>query len=136
MFQNVEDVKTFIFAGKSYLTAKSLKTNRHFTYKFRKLSGRDWPFVFVLKNNNRYDYIGMLDNEFNIQFTNKSKLPSDNIKLIALAYILKNLTRNQIPNNLQLSHNGQCAKCGKKLTDPTSIQKGIGPQCLKMTKKF
>jgi hypothetical protein len=29
-------------------------------------------------------------------------------------------------------HEGSCARCGKKLTVPESIESGFGPECVKL----
>lgn len=37
---------------------------------------------------------------------------------------------NKIPNNVNVLYTGQCSICGRKLTNPTYIDIGIGPDCL------
>ena len=131
MFNTTQQVRDFVFAGRATLTAKSLRTGRHFTYKFKTAKGKDWPFVFVLRDHGKYDYIGMIDRNLNVHFTKKSKLLVDDIKVKALQFIAKNLTSDRISNNIELSHNGKCGKCGRKLTHPNSLKLGIGPECQK-----
>ena len=36
-----------------------------------------------------------------------------------------------INTKVTLQHIGKCCKCGRKLTDPKSIELGIGPECAK-----
>jgi len=33
--------------------------------------------------------------------------------------------------NIQIYHEGRCARCGRALTDPASIKRGLGPECYK-----
>lgn len=129
MFNDPISIKKFVFGGNAILTAKSLKTNKHFTFKFKKALGHDWPFVSVLKEKGKYDYIGMIGTDLKIKFTKKSKLPKTHIKVQALEYITKILTSDAIPNNIELRHNNRCGKCGRKLTHPRSIDIGFGPEC-------
>jgi hypothetical protein len=41
------------------------------------------------------------------------------------------VTRLSLPEHVQLLHTGVCGYCGRLLTDPDSIQQGLGPVCRK-----
>lgn len=34
-------------------------------------------------------------------------------------------------NGFEFRHKAYCQRCNRELTDPTSVQRGIGPECLK-----
>jgi hypothetical protein len=34
-----------------------------------------------------------------------------------------------LPENIEFYHLGRCGRCGRKLTDPESINRGLGPKC-------
>ena len=36
---------------------------------------------------------------------------------------------DDVPDNLRVYHEGKCCRCGRTLTTPESIKKGIGPEC-------
>jgi hypothetical protein len=36
-----------------------------------------------------------------------------------------------LPEGYDIKHSGRCCRCAKTLTDPTSIELGIGPDCRK-----
>lgn len=82
-------------------------------------SGRNAGFVYVKRNN---EYIGKIspDGEWNPTFAAK---PEDGE---ILAWISKD------PAEAARKHGretGQCCCCGRELTDPKSIEAGIGPIC-------
>jgi len=34
-------------------------------------------------------------------------------------------------SGVKIFHEGKCCRCGRRLTTPTSVQNGIGPECIK-----
>lgn len=44
-------------------------------------------------------------------------------------YYLKYLQLNKLPHHLHMLHENVCGRCGRALTDPESIQLGLGPIC-------
>ena len=49
----------------------------------------------------------------------------------ALDWTVKHLASGSMPAQLELWHEGQCARCARPLTDPVSIERGFGPECVK-----
>ena len=49
----------------------------------------------------------------------------------ALRWTLLQLSTNNLPDDLEIRHEGKCCKCGRALTVPSSIDSGIGPECSK-----
>ena len=47
----------------------------------------------------------------------------------ALECIWKGL---QVPSGYRLEHTGRCGRCAKMLRDAESIQRGFGPECVKV----
>lgn len=45
------------------------------------------------------------------------------------AWFFKQLNNGTLPEHIQIMHHGKCGACGRPLTDPLSIQLGIGPKC-------
>lgn len=43
-------------------------------------------------------------------------------------------TQRDLPDTWEVWHMGHCAKCGKALSHPDSLQNGIGPDCIKKIK--
>jgi len=47
----------------------------------------------------------------------------------AADWTIKNLANKNMPGELEFWHEGRCARCAKVLTDPASIERGLGPEC-------
>jgi hypothetical protein len=45
------------------------------------------------------------------------------------------LIKNNLPNFIEIWHEGRCGKCGRTLTVPDSIANGLGPECIKTISK-
>lgn len=139
-----DKVLDFIISGKAFITAKSLDTQRHFTYKIscprskRKLPNNQknlWWVSLLTGNNNEtnYTYFGTIkryNNSFIYQHSTKTHIKDSALGVIAFKYILKNLIDNK-SMKVEFFHEGKCCKCGRLLTNPESIKKGIGPECEK-----
>jgi len=149
-FNKVGEALTFIGGGNSVFTIKSLKTNKHFTYKVsRNKEGNSPYFVRVLAgpDNQSWDasqYIGFLPRywksnaraegkEF-LVVGKKGKAMAPSFK--ALYYVLLNLLHSGDEDSLEdrqfeIMHEGHCCRCNRALTHPDSIKTGIGPECAK-----
>ena len=143
---SAEDAKAFLFAGKSTVTFVSPSKNR-FTYKVSKLKekyktnkgGDDVFFVSLMTgsdNERCYSYMGTVfakaNGVKNFKMTAKSKVAKDAMSVKAFVYVMYNLYRNSLANGVEIWHEGKCGRCGRKLTVPTSIENGIGPECIKI----
>jgi hypothetical protein len=47
----------------------------------------------------------------------------------ALKWLLGALKSGHMPTTVELWHNGRCSRCKRRLTDPESIARGLGPEC-------
>jgi hypothetical protein len=120
--------RVFALGGNSTFTVKSLKTGTHFTYKVRQPKGKP-HFVSVLTgsdNENDFTFLGTI-------FDGRAYVPSRrNIAPTAPSAIAFDYVWNRIdslPANVEFHHEGRCACCGRKLTTPESVARGIGPEC-------
>jgi hypothetical protein len=132
-FEDETSLKDFVLGGKAILTLESKKTGKRYTYRIRKSKdGRTWFVALLTGNNNEYDYsyIVAMDKDLNIRLTKKSPMPLTAVPVVAIKFFMDRIKLNNIPKNLVVYHYGICAKCGRLLTDPDSIKRGIGPKCL------
>jgi hypothetical protein len=141
------DALRFILAGNATITLKSLKTGVHFTYKIQEPQKKDptrpvW-FVKLLTgpdNTGDYTYLGMIT---------ASPLGGSRIAPLQPTFRATKATRNPeapsfkafaftfgalatgrgIPAGVEVRHEGRCGRCGRALTVPESIDRGIGPEC-------
>jgi hypothetical protein len=127
------EIQAFVLGGHATFTLESQKTLTHYTYTVSvkdKADGSKIYFIGLLMNGDEYRYIAVLDPEsLNLRFTAKSKLSIDAPSVRALLYFFNGLKKNRIPNSLTVYHSGKCGCCGRELTDPESIRRGIGPVC-------
>jgi hypothetical protein len=130
---NVADVARFLLAGHATITLKSLATNAHFTYRISKADDADRWFVKVLTDGDQYVYAGMLfDATAALSITKASRFRDDSPCVKAFRYFHAHLLAGSIPEQLEVRHEGQCGRCGRALTHPDSIDRGIGPDCWEM----
>ena len=134
----IENPREFILAGNSYFTAQSNKTNNHLTYKVSKCDDKNMFFVSVCYEYGGYGFIGNLwcnDELTSFNFVKSKKFVDDNVKsVLAFEFIIKNylipgVETPQAPNTITFYHHGKCGRCGRPLTTPESIKRGLGPYC-------
>lgn len=139
ILNNLDDVLSFMFAGKATFTLRNSKSGNRFTYKVsapRKQSNPSRPIYFVsvmtgTDNEKSYSFVGTLFGKFTYQHSRKSSLlqtaPSVNVFERFLAIV----ENHHLPNNVEIWHEGTCCHCGRKLTVPESLISGWGPECNK-----
>lgn len=125
----------FMFAGRSVLTFLNTKTGNRFTYKVKKSKDSDIFFVSILTSPDVYSYIGTCSEGF-YKHGKKSKISSDSQSVKVFEYVLNKLKVDNLPDFVEVWHEGHCGKCGRPLTVPQSIETGIGPECLKRLSKL
>ena len=138
----LENPREFVFAGNAIITLESENTKNHFTYKIKQSKTDENLFLINLlhgpDNEADYSYIGCyyLDRAIFV--------PRKNWKSMALCYwppsmraidfFFKRL--DDIPPKLRVYHEGRCGRCGRRLTTPESIKRGLGPECCKLGERL
>jgi hypothetical protein len=130
---NNSEALNFILAGNSTSTFLNRETDNRFTYKVKKSKDSDLFFVSVLTSPDVYTYIGYITSDFKLG--KKSKINKDAQSVKVFNYIFRKLKSGKLPEQIEIWHNGKCGKCGRKLTVPSSIDTGIGPECFKNLSK-
>ena len=134
-FCNGRDACDYMMAGNATLTLSSVKTGARFTYRVRapKENNSNIRFLSLLTgsdNERSYSYLGLIKNG-EVVLTAKSKFGADAKPLQAFRYFYAHAREGRIAPHLEARHEGSCGKCGRKLTVPESIDRGIGPECAK-----
>lgn len=134
-----EHHKDFVLAGMAHFTLVNDKTGKRVTYRVVDASRRNKKtepktvfFVSFLKGPS-YCYIGTIfgkDGHFKYVHSRKSVEPETGCQAAGMVWLLGKLQGTGLPENVTLWHEGRCC-CGKRLTDPESIDLGIGPECRK-----
>ena len=134
---------TAILAGNATFTIHNDK-GTHFTYRVKHAGrgnslDRTSPlFVSVLTgpcNETAYTYMGIVTKDGQVKFTYASHhhFKEDSLSVRVLRHFLF-LLRNGgfIPEGYGIHHEGRCLRCGRKLTTPESVSRGLGPECASM----
>jgi len=131
---SADHVRRFALAGNARVTLRSEATGARFTYRIRAKRGdvaSPLRFVEVLTgsdNESDYSYLGVIrDNGF--RTTGKSRISADAPSAVALAWAWPHIAAGRIPPALSVFHEGRCGRCARPLTDPVSIERGLGPEC-------
>jgi len=141
---DIQAIRKFITAGRATFTLVSKKTGARFTYKFK--SPRENPeaaysdtrlWVSVLTgsdNESSYTYLGFVEvKHLNWKHaTHKSPISPDAPSVRALDWFLSVMRHGNLAHldQVEVWHEGSCARCGRKLTVPASIASGFGPECI------
>lgn len=140
--ESVENIKNFIVGGKAIFTLESKVSGNWFTYRITKAKS-ETPLFFVsvltgVNNESAYTYMGTIfenDGKLNFRLTQKSKIGKDALSFKAFDFFFNLLMKNRVHSDLNVYHLGVCARCGKTLTVPESLENGYGPECIKLSKK-
>lgn len=124
----------FIMGGRSIFTTVNNQTNNRFTFKVNKADKGDIYFVSVLTQPNMFEFIGSFYPTTLVKISPKSRISEQSTSYKVFNYILNHLRNSDLPNQVEIWHEGRCAKCGRSLTDPESIKTGWGPYCRKIKK--
>lgn len=132
-----EKVRSYMLAGKATITIRSKRTQTRFTYKITKLKddAKSVWFVSLLRgpsNEEDYQYMGIIKpsaKSFEFLRTAKSRVTDAAESMVAFKWMMKHLLVDSLPNTLEVWHEGTCGRCGRKLTVPESVERGIGPEC-------
>jgi hypothetical protein len=83
-------------------------------------------------NETDFAYIGLLDQrsgDIEFRMTAKSRASEDAPSVRGFRYMWTHLYADNMPPNMVIRHEGKCGRCGRTLTVPESIDRGIGPEC-------
>jgi hypothetical protein len=132
------NTREFFTAGNATATLKSLASGAHFTYKAsRPKDERDnvnFPtFVSVLTGNdneNDFTFLGTIFPDGNFRHGRNSHISPDAPSAKGFEWLWRNA--DHLPaDKAELLPTCNCARCGRKLTVPTSIENALGPECAK-----
>ena len=134
-FTDAAAVLRFVRAGKATITLRSKKTETRFTYRITQSEDGLAYFVGLLTgsdNESNYSYLGRISRDI---FWLGRKVPragdigKDAPSAKAFDWTWRKLVRGELPEQLEVWHEGRCGRCGRKLTVPSSIAAGFGPEC-------
>jgi len=138
--------RAFMNAGRATVTLQSKRTDTRFTYKVQaphkpgnegtnaaRDVASDMRFVSVLTgadNESSYSYLGYIRRGVYFHGGHKARVSYDAPSARAFAWTWQQLQQDNLPALLEIWHEGACGRCGRKLTVPSSIESGFGPECI------
>jgi hypothetical protein len=139
-FSTVDQALNYILAGDARVTLVSKKTGTRFTFEVNLKRAQDGApasphFVKVLtgpQNTRDYDFLGSIFDRSAYRHGRKAKIGPDAPSTKAFAWVFDRLVKGQLPEQVEIWHEGRCGRCGRPLTTPESIASGIGPVCADM----
>ena len=127
------DAKQFILAGNARFTIKNTMTGNRFTFHVRKPSDEKPHFVRLLTgsdNSRDYSFLGTIFDGRTYRHGQRSSVDRDAMSNRAFAYVWGLLANGEdIPESVEIYHEGSCGRCGRRLTVPDSVISGFGPDC-------
>ncbi len=123
--------REFALAGNAKITLVSRTTGTRYTYKVVRIPEPKGPashFVRVLSgpdNETHYTYLGAIIGG-NFVHGHKSQFSTEAACARVLAWAWPRLGKHPL---LEVWHEGRCGACGRTLTVPESLARGIGPEC-------
>ena len=135
-FTTAADARAFLTGGNATVTLVSTKTGTRFTYKIRAADDGKVHFVSLLNgpdNESDYKYLGRIAR--GVTFWAGRKVPKagdigpEAPSSAAFAWTWRQILNNALPDTLEVWHEGRCGRCNRKLTVPSSIASGWGPEC-------
>ncbi len=135
LFHDGKTALDYVLAGNATVTLSSQETGNRFTFRVRapREGNPHMRFLSLMTgsdNERHYSYLGLV-RDGQVVLTAKSKMPAGSLPLRAFDYFLAHAKTGRIAPKLEVRHEGSCGKCGRKLTVPESIDRGIGPECWK-----
>lgn len=132
----LSDIKQFVLAGNSTFTIKSTKVDKRYTYKVKKDKkdeNNERYFVHVMfgaDNTKDYRFLGWFYiNSMDLMHSGKSSCTKTDLRFSMFLYFLKMLDMGVLKETCEFYPSGRCGRCGRILTTPESIERGIGPEC-------
>lgn len=129
------DIRRFVEGHRAEFILRSKKTGKVYKYLLvrpHRAKHETTRFVFAYWDYIELNgvYLGWLDLASPTSFHPHTSRPKDDKRILALTWFLK--ACYDTPGRLadvDFFHTGRCCMCGRKLTNPTSIESGIGPEC-------
>ena len=122
-------LRRFLLAGRTVMTAKNTVRDSHYSYEVR-YNGQ-WPaWVHSLGVGGERRLLGRIDSRGRFIRAWRSELSARSPQQVCFSWLWARVQAvKALPSTVEVWHHGQCCRCGRELTDPTSIARGYGPDC-------
>jgi hypothetical protein len=119
-------LRDYILGGNATFTLVSRKTGERLTFRVR--HWEDQRFTVFLRGHGErnWNYLGMINRERMFYTTKKSRFPATSPEVLGFSWLWRNADTLK---QAEFLPSGKCCCCGRQLTTPYSIAKGLGPDC-------
>ena len=133
--KGAERIKNYCMGGNAVVTLSS-PSGIHHTYYIRapwKEDKSNFPegtrFVYTRHSNGKWLYLGQIVGDGkDLKLTKNSYYGVPSPEFRGMKYILR-MMNEEFETPMILQHEGCCSRCGRRLTDPKSIERGMGRYC-------
>lgn len=125
----------FVKGGNAIFTIQNKETGNRFTYRVQlKKGATDFFFVQVLTspdNVDGYSYLGFIVGDAFVH-GKKSRISADSLSNRAFDWFFRTIRYQELPQRVSFYHVSKCARCGRQLTTPESVTRGLGDDCARI----
>ncbi len=134
------EIRRYMYAGKAGITMCNTRNGHRILYEI--LSFRSKPNMWRVMVNtiyvrNKWYYLSCINGNHPERLTNTtSKFKPSDKEWIAFEMLLRHVHTMESISNIEITHNGYCGRCGKRLHDDLSVTRGFGPICWKRVDSY
>jgi hypothetical protein len=130
--------KAYALAGNATFTVLNPDTGNRYTFKVKRkdvgteAEPKELFFVGLLSgpdNDADYSFLGTIFDAEKFVHGRKSRVGTDAPSARAFTWLWSRLAADTDFAPAEFWHEGRCGRCGRKLTVPASIERGLGPVC-------
>lgn len=123
-------IRAFLLGGNCECIIENVESGNRYLYKIQ--VAKDNPNMFFIKSLTGMGdiYAGFLtvkDGEYIYAQGKKGQITDEDKRIKALLYVLSHA--ETLRPTILVQHVGRCSKCNRKLTNPESMNRGMGPEC-------
>jgi len=137
----IDDIRAYVCGGRATFTIASVMTGVRYTWRVRQAEDREnFYFVDALTgsdNENDYTFLGTMRvvpghvEPYQFYTSTKSPFGRSAPSVQGFLWFCHRIGQDADldPERVLFWHSGRCSSCGRKLTTPESIERGMGPVC-------
>lgn len=126
--ENPADALPFLLGGKATFTLRSKPTQTRFTFRIEEKEKGGKFYRVLAHDGTHYGYLGCIVGDRYVRDRELGFRSDAKIRL-AFEWFYGRTVKKMDLSDVELWHEGRCSRCHRPLTDPNSIQTGLGPVC-------
>lgn len=133
-------LKAYLLGGEAIFSAVSAATGARFTFKVIAADDGRAHFVRVLTGSANDDprswtFLGTVFDGARWNHSRKSPIGDGAGSARAWRWVWLAVAEGAFPEDVELYHDGRCARCRRLLTVPSSVSAGLGPECARKDRR-